>query len=239
MIGWLLVMAGCINVPESVKLSGTVFDDAYGEGSPVAGVTVTARGGDFQVYSEAVTAEDGTFSMGIASVQALFLELSGEGWAPTLFSGEAGLYDMEVTDGTLWVRSEDVPASLTDTFGSCAAVAGEGGVVEGEVRVFLDGLDLANMPLVETARVRLLDEAGLIHDACYLDVDATADADATVTGPLGRFGIFGVPEGYSVVEVTYGSAVEEEVPSWAWYYPIYMVEGGLSPFYPMLVEYME
>lgn len=236
---WLVPLAaGCSTWPETVLVEGTVFDEAYGEGEPVAELTVLSRNAAFEEHATTTTDADGRFSLEVAAVQDLYLEISGEEHATTLFAGEAGLVDMEVTDGTLWVRSADASEELAETFGDCAAGL-EGGIIEGEVRAWIEGdLEMDDLPLVETASLTVYDANGIEYAPCFLDADGEPDDDATVTNATGRFAFFGLPAGPLTVEVTYGDATEEELGVW-WYYHVYMVEDGISPFYPLLVELVD
>ncbi len=246
-VACLPVLAACSTFPEAVVLSGIVYDAPYDDGEGVADVTVTTRDGRLEVFSEAVTDAGGAFEVEVASQQDLYVELSGGGWTPTLFAGDVGAYDMVAAPGALFVRPDTWASDLAATFGECAtaALAAEGagtGVIEGEVRLYLDGVNPPDAALLGNAWARALQGDGTEFPACYLDDDGVADPSATVTGAQGRFAIFGVPADAMLLLVSYGdreAADADDTAAGMWYswiYAVLMAEGGVAPFYPAWVE---
>ena len=240
-------LATCNTFPESVLMSGTVFDAPYDDGQGAAGVTVTTRDGSLDVFSDTVTGEDGAFEVEVASQQHLYVELSGEGRTTTLFAGEVGAYDMEVAQGVLYVRPDSWAAYLVAEFGACAetALAAEGagtGVIEGEVRLYASGVNPPDAAILGNAWAEARRADGTTWEACYLDDAGEADPDAIYTGARGRFAIFGVPADALLLLVSYGDRDAADAddtaagPWYSWVYEVLMVDGAVAPFYPAWVE---
>ena len=212
-----------------------------------SGVTVTTRDGTLEIYSETVTGEDGAFEVDVAAQQHLYVELSGEGRATTLFAGAVGVLDLDVAPGVLYVRPATWAADLAEEFGQCAkvALAAEGagtGVIEGEVRLYADGVNPTDALLLGNAWAEARQADGTAWEACYLDDGGVADPDAIYTGARGRFAIFGVPADAVLLLVSYGDREAADAddtasgPWYSWIYEVLMVEAGVAPFYPAWVE---
>ena len=240
----LLAAAGCNPGIETVLLTGVVNDAPYDEGLPLADVEIATLDGNLEPFSEATTDASGAFSVEIAAAQDLFLELNGAGLAPTIFAGEAGIFDLQVEEGSLYALPEDYPAAVAEAFGDCAG-DGTGGVVEGEVRVYMPGEEDDDVSLVGTAWVIAYNDAGEGFEACYLDEDGEpAPDDQEQTNATGRFAVFGLEPGAHILEVAYGDRpASGQDPSsteaWYWYYKVNMVADGLAPFYPAWVEFTD
>jgi hypothetical protein len=237
-----LTGTGCAE-PRSILLGGVVLDAPRGEGQPAPGVEVTVLDADLAPYDQATTDEAGAFELRVAAAQDMFLELRGEGKVTTLFAGEAGIFDLGLAEGALYVLSEARPAELAATFGACAG-DGTGGIAEGEVRAYLPGEEESEVSLVGNAWVVVYDEDNDPIEACYLDEEgAPAPEDQGMTNATGRFAVFGLAPGPHVLEVSYNPGAGGEdtgmdpADTLSWFYKVNMVEGGLAPFYPAWVEF--
>ncbi len=239
-----LLLAACWTLPDTVTFTGTVFDGPDEDATAVGGAGVATRNAALELVDETTADAEGAFSVRAAASQAVFFALDGEGYAPTAFSTMAGTEDVAVPDGALWLRSEAEVEALRETFGDCAATAGDTGgdagatgIVEGEVRFWLPVSDpVDTWPVVTTATVTVQDGAGEEWSACYLDDDGNADPDATETGATGRFAVFGVPAGPITVRVL--AAITEEQTEESLYVG-YLPEGGVFPMYAALITVEE
>jgi hypothetical protein len=246
---FLLLVAGCAGPPDSILLSGIVKDQPYGAGKPVADVTVTTRDDSFEETATGKTGSDGSFSLEIPAVSDFYVELSGSGFTPTLYAGEAGAYDLDAGDDVLFVRSEAAADELKTAFGSCAADK-VGAIVEGEVRLFMDNIPYSDLLPVANAFASVIDGEGTVYQACYLDDKGGPAKGGSTTGATGRFGVFGLPEGPLQLDVGYSKLTDENDTSdpydtgsgddtgdsWHWYYRAWMLDGAIAPFYPAIVE---
>ncbi len=238
-----LLATGCIHEVTEVTMSGVVLEEPGGEGDPAAGVEISSLDADRSQVDQATTDESGAFSLLLAAQQDMFLELRGDGYVTTLFAGESGVFDWSLADGELYVRGEDVPAQLVETFGDCAAGA-EGGIIEGEVRVYMPGEDSSDMSLVGNAWVTAYDSNDIPYEPCYLDENGDpAPEEQGLTNSTGRFAIFGLPADEYMLEVAYKPGATESDPDWedapiySEFYNVHMLEDGLAPFYPAFVEW--
>lgn len=236
-------LSGCNLEITEVILSGVVLDEPYFEGEPVVGVEVTALDADLEAYSTAISDANGLVSMPVAAAQDMFIELRGEGFATTLFAGEAGIFDLALSDGELYTVPETRAQQLAAEFGDCAG-DGTGGVIEGEVRVWMAGEQTSDVSLVGNAWVVAHAADNEEFTPCYLDAEGNpAPEDQTLTNATGRFAIFGVPAGSYLLEVAYrpGGTEEDtedsELAAYYWYYKAHMVEDGVAPFHPAWVEF--
>jgi len=234
------LLGACAQPMAEITLSGVVLDAPYGEGEVVAGLQVLARDANLEKYGETTTDSDGSFELAVASAQDVFLELTGSGYSKTLFGGEAGIFDMPLADGELWVRDAGWGETLAETFGDCAGSA-DGGIVEGEIRLYLPGSTGSEATLVGNGWVRAISENGVSYHGCYLDEKGNPAPDQTMTNETGRFAIFDLPNEPLMLEVAYGEEQPEDIDELSdeipyWYYKVNMVEGGVAPFYPAWVE---
>jgi hypothetical protein len=240
----LVLVLGCAGPPETVVFSGTVRDQPYGGGKPVAGVQVTERDADFEKAATATTADDGTFSMVVGAVQDFYVELSGDGFVPTIFAGEMGAYDFNAGDETLFVRSDAAPDALRTEFDAWGTA---GATIEGEVRLYQSGVSFSKLPPVGNAFVNVIDGEGNSYSPRYLDAKGAPDPKANTTGATGRFAFFDLPEGPLQLDVAYGKVDDDSGAydtgdpndsddAWHWYYRTWLLEGAIAPFYPALVE---
>ncbi len=238
-----LISACNLEVTE-VIVSGVVLDEPYFEGEPVSGVEVTALDAMFEVYSTATSDADGLVEIPVAAAQDMFLELRGDGIAPTMFAGESGIFDLALSDGELYTVPDTRPDELVAEFGDCAGDGG-GAIIEGEVRVFLAGDQVSDESLVGNAWVVAYGDDNDPYYPCYLDADGNpAPEDQALTNATGRFAIFGLPAGAYVLEVAYrpGGTPEDtedsELEALYWYYKANMAEDSVAPFHPAWVEFI-
>jgi hypothetical protein len=241
LLAFVLFAPACTE-PHSVSLAGVVYDSADDDRQPAPGIEVSVLDGDLALHDQDTSDEDGAFSLRVAAAQDMFLELRGAGKVTTLFAGEAGVFDMTLEEGALYVLPEDRPSALAAEFGACADDEG-GGVAEGVVRAWIPGTEESDESLVGNAWVVAYDADNEPTTACYLDADgAPAPEDQDLTNETGRFAIFGLEPGPYVLEVSYRPGVGgedtggDDVEPLRWYYKVNMVEGGVAPFYPAWVE---
>lgn len=230
MIVLMSLLAGCVE--ETVSISGQVIDDRS-DGAPVSGAAVTVWDIAGATFDTATTGDDGVFSSTVPMQQMFFLELEGEGFANTAYAGLSALQDLQITDGELWMRTADDLEAIRAEFDGCAPdELGVGGVIEGEVRLYvLEGQDPDELPYVTTATVTAYTADGTVSVGCYLDDKGVSDPSMSVTGQTGRFALFNVPSGPMSVLVSYtygGSSPHED------WHTVYVPEGGVVPLYPAL-----
>lgn len=231
MIVLLTLLTGCLD--ETVEISGQVTDSQGEDGQPVSDASVTIRDFGGAQFASATTDGDGVFSSTVPMQQMFFLEMEADGFAKTAYAGLSALQEIQVTDGELWLRAEDDLEAIRAEFEGCApAELGVGGVIEGEVRLYvLQGQETEELPFVTTATVTAYTADGTVSVGCYLDDKGTSDPSMSVTGVTGRFALFNVPSGPMsvLISYTYGGAAPHE--DW---YTVYVPEGGVVPLYPAL-----
>ena len=167
----------------------------------------------------------------------VYFDLQAEGYARTGHSGNAGLNDWTVALGELWLESEDDLAELQALYAGCPGVGGDGGLIAGEVRYWLEGYEPeeGEWPLATTGFARAYDTEGASWDSCHLDDAGVAyDAEAEVTGETGQYAIFGGPSG--PVTLLIGTVIEGQA-TWAAEYHVYVPEGGIAPLWPSYVPF--
>jgi hypothetical protein len=233
LIALLALFAACNPLPDTIALTGVVGDTPYGGGGVVGGATVSVLDDAYAAVDSQDADSDGAFSVALPAGVLFYLTVEAEGYAPTAFSGVAGLYDSAAPEGYPWVASDAWMAELREEFAACPTVADAGTVVAGEVRGYISGVAYTDLGLIPTGTARVLTEDNVEYAACYLDDTGVSTADGTVTGATGRFAIFGVPAGPILVEVRYtdpGGVVPVEV------FQFVAPDTGLVPLYPALVQ---
>jgi hypothetical protein len=223
----ILTFLACNPLPETVAMSGVVWDAPYLEGAPVAGAALQVFDEYGEVWGEAESTADGAFQVDVPAGVPFFTTVSGDGRVPTAFSGTAGISDFIAPEGFPWVADAAWMDALRVDFAACPTVNELGAVVAGQVA--LDG----SYEVILTASARVYAADGSELAACYLDDDGESTADATVTGATGRFAVFGVPPGEIVVDVRYDVGLSEQPVKLFWFFA---PEGGLVPMYPTLMD---
>jgi len=235
----LLLMTACDEPVQFVTLSGTVFDDRYETADPVPGAEVHTVGLDGGEVDRVTADENGWFEATIPAGTAFFVGVDAEGFVPTGFSGQSALSDYQVSDGLVWLRSEEDKAELEGQFAGCPGNDEDGGIVEGWVGVALPVTDTTyRVDLVTTAWVTAYAADGTAYETCYLaddNTDPVYDPDAELTGITGRFTILGSPTGLMTLEAGYWISQEDDYYMEPVYYVIYVPPGGIAPFYPLYV----
>lgn len=229
----IFALLACTDSLGTVAMNGIVHDEPDGQGLVVSGAALEVVGEDGAVVGEATTAGDGSFVVDVPAGQPFFLTLGGDGYVPTHFSGTAGINDFYAGDGYPWIAQPTWLDAVRTEFANCPDVAAEGGVVAGDVRLFIQGMsELESLPPVDTAHVTVFPAQGDSIDACYLDDQGASVADAWDTGTNGAFAAFGVPAGGIVVEISFEDFDQM--------YPVVLYQfvvdaGGFVPLYPALV----
>ncbi|MCB9762879.1 MAG: hypothetical protein H6739_23970 [Alphaproteobacteria bacterium] len=231
-----LLLMGCQQIPEFVQVSGAVFDDRHSASTVVAGATVRVMDASLEETDVVETGDDGTFSAQARAGQAVFFELSAEGFVPTAFGGTMGIEDAVVPDRVLWMATLDDLGELEGTFAGCPGVGEGGGLIEGEVRAHVPGAELGDgeeWPFAATAWAVAYDSDGVETDACYLDAETGLyDPEATLTGDTGRFAVFGGPTGPVTLAV---GTLLDGAPYYETWFSVYVPDGGVAPIYPAYV----
>lgn len=229
---WLIA---CSSLPDVVTLSGVVHDEPEARGALVAGVALTVVDSDEVVVGEAVSGGDGAFIIDTPAGQPFYLGLVAEDHVSTYFSGTAGVTDFTAGDGYPWIATPEWLDTVRADFAACPTVGTPGGVVAGDVRMTIDGVnDFQALPPVDNAVVTVYTPDGTVSlTTCYHDDDGVSVAGAVDTGRDGAFAVFGVPAGAVAVEVVFQQS-ETIFPSVI--YTFVVGESGFVPLYPALVS---
>jgi hypothetical protein len=231
----IVLLLACTQDAAKVAVRTTIGSDRneHPDGV-VAGAEIDVYDASTETFSHATADDDGGVTLQLPFGGASFLILHADGHVPTSFSLSAFYEDSSLPDSVLWMRSETAVAALRDAFGpACPNMDNlEGVLLEGEVRLFIDGQDLDTLPLITTASVTAYDGDGAEYPGCYLDDAGEPSAGAT-TGKTGRFAVFGAGAGTLLLEVTFEltPGVEEQANG----YYVVAEAGGAAPYYPALV----
>jgi len=237
---WTLI--ACMPDPEFVTMTGTVFSEPGTDGDAVGGAELYTLALTGEEVDRAVADDSGSFSIQIPSGAVFFVGVEGDGYVPTGFSGQSGTADYPVTDGLLYMRSQEAYDVIQSDFDGCPANDEDGGTIEGWVGFGIDNGEGVETFLVTTAWVTVYDANAIPYDTCYLSDDEDEpqyDPDATLTGQHGRFLVQGSPTGLMTLEATYwvdeatGLQVEPQL------YVIYVPEGGVASFLPLWVPVVD
>ena len=231
----LVMVTGLMGCLSSEALLSGVLTDAMGGGTPVAGAAVVGRDTTGMRYSEASTADDGSFELALPTGQVFYLHAEAEGFAPTSFTGMMGTDPIELGEGVVWLRQEADLEAVRAEFAGCApeSLGPDVGVLEGEVRLYVAPQQaVETLPLVTTATVTVYTNAGVAYGGCYLDDDGESSPEAVITGETGRFAVFGVAEGPVSVLIEYDYGGDAPHEDW---YTFFVPAGGVVPLYPALV----
>lgn len=229
MIWWLTL--ACLHNPDSVYVSGQVLAEQYAE-SGASGVTVESINAQLEPFAETTTDASGAFEVEAQASGVYHLHLSGDGIVPTAFSGIVGQNDIELSAGSLFVRSETEVAALRDVHENCPTANDPGGIIEGVVVFPLTSDTTGEAVVAESATVSASLNDAVSYTACILDDDGVSlSADGRV-GTTGRFAFFGVRPGAITVEfqqeigdktlTNYGFAL--------------MPQDGIVPFHPATID---
>ncbi len=232
----ILLFLACTKDPSLVEVRTTIGSDRDEDPKGVvAGATIDVYDSSTAEFSHATTDEGGAVTLPLPFAHVSFVVLHADGHVPTSFSLAPFYEDASLPDGTLWLRSEGAVAALSKEFGpSCPNMDNEEGVLlEGEVRLFIDGQDLDTLPLVTTASVTAYNSDGDPYPGCYLDDEGKPSASATVTGQTGRFAVFGAEAGTLTLSLAFD--VVPGTPGTPNGYYAVAEAGGAAPYYPALV----
>ncbi len=260
MIAWIVLLAGCNELPEYVTLSGRVLTapsaeatDSDGalsswwgwEGSAeeapgVEGATVVTYDFGLVEVGRATTGEDGAFAVQARAASSIFVEMSAEGYRTTTIAGAMGWEDFQASDGTLWLADDGYVARVAEDFAGCpGADDPDGTLIEGEIRDWWPYGDGYLTHLVATGFVRAYDVDGNVYEPCYLADDENAvayDPEAELTGYWGRFAFFDAPSGPVTLEAGYYVDPDNPDSAWTTLVYLYVAEGGVTPLYPVWVD---
>ena len=232
----ILFLLACIQTATEVAVRTTIGSDRDEDPEGVvAGAEIDVYDGSTQEFSHATADGDGAVTLELPFGGASFLILHADGHVPTSFSLAPFYEDSSLPDAVLWMRSESALTALEDEFGpSCPNIeTADGVLLEGEVRLFIDGQDLDDLPLVTTASVTAYDGDGVAYPGCYLDDAGKPSASATTTGQTGRFAVFGAEAGTLLLELNFEVGKDIEEPTNGYY--VVAEAGGTAPYYPALV----
>jgi hypothetical protein len=230
----LLMLAGCNPLPDSVVMTGVVQDAPRALGAAVADATVETADPDGAAFASTVTGADGSFAVDVPAGVLFFVTVRDEGRVDTAFSGNAGVYDFDAGEGYPWIADVAwVDAQRSELLAWCATANEAGGVVVGEVVLFVPNADPSSLPYLPDATVQVLDAAGDLHDACYLPDDTSLTDAPVATGQNGRFAVFGAAAGVATVRVAWeGPAGNGALVDYAALVP----EAGVVPLFPAYLQ---
>jgi hypothetical protein len=230
MMLWMALLA-CETEPDTITLSGIVTDAPRALGAPVAGADVVVFGEDLLEHARATTAGDGAFAVSVPALSQFYVHVEGEGRVTTAFSGTAGVIDLDAGEGYPWVADAAFIEAERAAHGACTTSSSVGAVVVGEARIYLPTTALSELPFAETATVTVMGSDAVLRSACVLDADGASVAAPDPVGATGRFAVFGVPSGPSIVSVSWvdpgGDTVINE-------FQFFVPSAGVVPLYPAL-----
>lgn len=230
---WLMMLA-CLAEPGEVLISGQILASQYAT-SGAADVTVASIDSELAPYSEAATDDNGIFEVAAVANRVYHLVLSGEGLAPTTFSGIIGSDDVELPESSLFVRSTAEVDALRAEFADCDSMTEDGGIIEGVIQFPITNSDSGENLIAEVAYAGAYSAEGVQYTACYLDSDGESLEAGAEVGATGRFAIFGVQPGAVTVEFSQDLGGQTLTN----YGYVYMPEDGVGPFFPAFIDFPE
>lgn len=235
-----LTVAACEPDKRMGVLTGVITDGPDVESATIDGARVRTFNKSGKQLDDVTSNGDGAFQAATPWGGTFFIEVD-DGDVPTAFSAIAQYGSVEGGPGDLWARSQGELDGLRATYDQCPTVDDAGGVIEGEVRVYLPVNELDDLPEITTAVVTATGADGTVYDACYLNDLTQSEPDLPWTGETGRFAIFGVKPGIVDIDIDYwvpnstgeidtsNTDTLVETPT----LPIRMPENGASPHYPL------
>jgi hypothetical protein len=186
----------------------------------------------------ATTRADGLFEVEVGAGQDFYLVLTGESHAPTSFSGLSGFVDFVAGYGVPWIATDAFLETLSTDFAACPTATSSGGIVYGEVRLYLDGIAAWELPPAADAKISVTGSDGESVVVCFLDDEGGSLESGVSVGATGRFAAFGLPQGPLLVEVKYPEADgSDEVAQYRGLIAESTGEnGGVALFSPIYVE---
>ena len=132
------LLAGCgIGV---VRVEGKVLDGNAAEAPGLADAGVEIRDQDGFSFDSASTDSDGDFVAEAPPGETIYAWITHPDGTVSSFTGSSGLQPtLEVEPGTLYGVSTALDTEWLGPFAGCPGLGEEGGVVVGEVHVFLPG----------------------------------------------------------------------------------------------------
>ena len=228
---WALLLMACATDPDTITLRGTVTDAPRAAGAPVAGVDVVVFGEDLLEAARTTTDDAGGFAVAVPALSQFYVHVEGDGRVTTAFSGTAGVVDLNAGEGYPWVADAAFVDGERAAHGACATSLAAGAIVVGEARVYLPTTALSELPFAETATVTVMGSDAVLREACVTDEEGASQAQPGAVGATGRFAVFGVPSGPSIVSVAWvdpgGDTVINE-------FQFLVPEAGVVPLYPAL-----
>lgn len=228
---WLAIL-GCAE--ETVTLNGAVYESHSPLSAPLAEAEIRVVDFAGAPLGTAVADGEGYFEVVVPGGDAVFVEVTAEGYAVTPFPGVIGLDPVQsVEDHALYGVSDAERAAWITRFTGCPGADTDRAIVLGEMRLYglVDPLTGGN-PLIGTGKVRVSDGEDGVASGCYLDPEGGVwDPEATVTGESGAFAIFGVDPGLYDLHL---EGVVSETVSATQVYPLWIPDrpNVVSPWYP-------
>ena len=228
----LILFVGCL--PE---IRTTIHADVVNTDNEfLANATVVVRDGTGFVQAETQTDNEGAFTVSLPAFANVYFIISADGYETSSFSGQTGEGEYDVDSGTLWLRTEQEITTLHTEFEGCDISKGQ---IDGEVRLYIAGQSLDTLPLVTSATTNAYNQLEQEFPGCYLpevDEETEESLPSSQTGTQGRFGVFGLDEGFHLLEITvqYDEDNSEPFP-----YIVYVPENGNVPLYPAYITMFE
>ena len=229
-------LVGCSPTSE-VMVQGSVAASRDTPKLPMQGGQIEIREDDGSLYDSASIASDGAFSIRAPMGSDIFATVSSAEHVAASFTGVSGFATVfEVEEGSLFAVSQTEWAQWREQFEGCPGVDSAGAGIIGEVRMstLLDS-ETGEAPIVTTAMPLAEDLDGVVYTTCFLDEEGMLyEPLAESTGASGVFAIFGLPEGFVVIDLKYQIIDDvfyvRSIPLWA-------PKDGVVPLFPAWVEF--
>ncbi len=232
----LLILTAC-GLGE-VRITGVALESPDDKSDPLVDGTVRVLDNRGLLFDSGATDASGRFSVMAPAGEVIYALVENADGIIASFTGVSGMDPvLRVDRGQLHGVPERVRTRWSDTFAGCQGIE-SGGLVIGQVHVFLAGVDPDETTVVNNATVKLQSTTtgeDLARTACYLDAETGLfDPEGVRTGPLGWYAIPDVPEGAYVLQVEF--EVSEGMFTRG-YLDIRVPPSGVVPRFPTFVDF--
>jgi hypothetical protein len=230
---WLLVVVGCVAIPEQVSVRGLVTTGEDGL-EPLSDATVFTLDDEGYLFDSTESSASGAFMLDAPYSEVVFVQVAGVGQVTSSFTGTSGSSPALFVDkGDVHGFSAERALEWRARFAGCPGSA-EGPFTVGTLEL-LGAVDEQGLPVrVETGYVTMRDDDGFELTACYLTADGAAwDPYALETGPSGTWAVFGLHEGLWELVAGYTSLGE---PVYEITWRVWVPNDGVVPRFPLSLE---